>query len=507
MDATPRCTLKSRSGGSAAKALLLPRKATCRSRPRIEIQLLAELLFFSYVSLPFSFQQRERKNISRKKWQKTVKKMWEAVVVAIFLLFAVLYWRRRNETRGLPSVIGVINFGGGTHDGSSLATPVSTRIYDGRAAKERFTLEKQGFALVDTPEMNASGVDVYDAQQTVSHLFPIAEAVALKHCPGATRALAFDHILRNPQRLEAEAAEDLSDKKSSFYKKPATSINRREPVTRVTSEPIRRFPKTPVRRCCKGCSAPRRELCKHPSLSLRPRLARARSREQECHELHACCEESSDTEEVTFNEKHLRTPFLQGTLPVAHGDYTARSGRTRAAQLLQPFVSDEQLSNLTTHRFAIVNVWHPFKTVEADPLAMCTWSSASPWDVVTSRITFPNRVGETYKVIPNNAQRWVYFSKVRNDESILLKVFDSDPDTARFTLHSAFSLPQTTPPPPPRESMEIRVLVLFAPSADDKDIFVRPFVPPHMATSLASHTKGQIEQPLHVEDLPPTGSW
>ena len=251
-------------------------------------------------------------------------------------------------------------------------------------------------------------------------------------------------------------------------------------------------------------------------------MARAWSNEQACHEILACFEETPEengddhaAQMTTTTNAPLRTRFLQGPLPHAHGDYTERSGRTRAAQLLRPFIRSEQLLDdvLTKHRFAIINLWHPFKTVESDPLAMCTWSSCSPWDVVTTRITFPTRIGETYKVVPKPSQKWVYFSKINPDEAILLKVFDSKTDVARFTLHSAFTLPPADPVPPSRESMEIRLLVLYAPEAKHRSgacedqLLSKPFVPPHMQQNLASHTKGVIEQPLAVEDVPPSGKW
>jgi len=56
--------------------------------------------------------------------------------------------------------------------------------------------------------------------------------------------------------------------------------------------------------------------------------------------------------------------------------------------------------------------------------------------------------------------------------------------------------------------MEIRVLVLWAPEARDDPGFLRtPFVPPHVATALATHTTGVIEAPTKVDHLPPGDEW
>jgi len=49
------------------------------------------------------------------------------------------------------------------------------------------------------------------------------------------------------------------------------------------------------------------------------------------------------------------------------------------------------------------------------------------------------------------------------DEVLLLKVFDSADDRAKWTAHSAFVNPDAPPDAPPRESIEVRTLLSFAP--------------------------------------------
>jgi hypothetical protein len=86
---------------------------------------------------------------------------------------------------------------------------------------------------------------------------------------------------------------------------------------------------------------------------------------------------------------------LSAPLTAVHGDYTHRSGRTRAQNLLSPHESEVAVQAALGQRFAIMNVWHPFKPVQSDPLAMAVWGSYRPRDVRTQRLTFPHRVGET----------------------------------------------------------------------------------------------------------------
>ena len=115
---------------------------------------------------------------------------------------------------------------------------------------------------------------------------------------------------------------------------------------------------------------------------------------------------------------------------------------------------------------------------------MCVWGSFGPRDVMTKRLTFPHRIGETYQALPSESHRWVYFSGMTRDEALLLKTFDSQGDgsTALFSIHSAFRLPAQDGPDaaglPNRASMELRGLVLYR---DNLEAFAPDFVNPSLA--------------------------
>ncbi len=49
------------------------------------------------------------------------------------------------------------------------------------------------------------------------------------------------------------------------------------------------------------------------------------------------------------------------------------------------------------------------------------------------------------------------------DEALLLKVIDSAEDRAKWTAHAAFANPQAPTDVPPRQSIEVRTLLSFAP--------------------------------------------
>jgi hypothetical protein len=335
--------------------------------------------------------------------------------------------RRRTEDEevaGLPIVVGKMNFGDGTHtkktDGSEVDVPteVSVTFHDGRADPSRFSLDDHGFQLIDAPGLAevACGIDVYNPDAFVEHFFPAAEEFVLRHCHGATRAIAFDHIMRNKDRL--------------------------------TNENI-------------------------------------------------------DPSQV----ESTKTPFLSGVLANVHGDYTARSGYSRAKQLLAPFVDGDMLKQALDHRFAIVNLWIPFERVQVDPLGLCTWRSISPSHVCTNRMTFRHRVAETYKVSFSPEQRWVFFSEVEPTEAILLKTFDTQKDdhTSRFCIHSAFRPDEQDDQLPCRKSVEVRLLVLWG---EGQENLARNFVPPHVIPESADNADELNGNALlKKESIPQVQDW
>jgi len=78
---------------------------------------------------------------------------------------------------------------------------------------------------------------------------------------------------------------------------------------------------------------------------------------------------------------------------------------------------------------------------------------------------YPHRVGETYAFTYNPNHHWYYFPYLKPSEVVLLKCYGSEEDgRARFTAHTAFDDPTSPPDAVPRESIEVRALVFFAPS-------------------------------------------
>jgi hypothetical protein len=141
-----------------------------------------------------------------------------------------------------------------------------------------------------------------------------------------------------------------------------------------------------------------------------------------------------------------------------HNDYTEWSGPQRVRDLL-----GDEADDLLRRRFAIVQVWRPIRLpVESFPLAICDARTLSTDDLVVSERRYPDRVGQTYAIKYSPQHQWYWFPRMRREEALVFKVYDSMKDgRARWTAHTAFDDPLSPPNARPRESIEIRTLAFF----------------------------------------------
>ena len=153
-----------------------------------------------------------------------------------------------------------------------------------------------------------------------------------------------------------------------------------------------------------------------------------------------------------------KRPGVRDPVRSVHNDYTPKSGPQRVRDLFPDAAED-----LLKRRFAFVNAWHSIRDrVESYPLAVCDARSIAPEDLIATDLVYRDRVGEVFNVAHNPAHQWFYFPRIAEDETILLKCFDSAVDgRARFSAHTAFEDPETPAGAPPRESIELRALVFF----------------------------------------------
>ncbi|KAF9806708.1 hypothetical protein IEO21_08566 [Rhodonia placenta] len=156
-------------------------------------------------------------------------------------------------------------------------------------------------------------------------------------------------------------------------------------------------------------------------------------------------------------------PDRRQPVPQVHIDQTAASATARMHRHLPP----ADVPALLRRRFQILNLWRPLGHPARDwPLALCDFRSVDrARDVVpiTLRYPAPASSGETYGVRFAPGHRWWYMRGMRPDEFVLIKCFDSQDDgqTAVFTPHTAFDDPTTPEGAPFRESIELRMLVIY----------------------------------------------
>ena len=158
-------------------------------------------------------------------------------------------------------------------------------------------------------------------------------------------------------------------------------------------------------------------------------------------------------DESEREEKLVREPVLS-----AHNDYTEWSGPQRVREIM-----GDEAEALLARRFAIVQVWRAInKPIESNPLALADARSVAADDLLVSERRYPHRVGQTYRLKYNPGHRWFYFPRMRRDEAIVFKVYDSAKDgRARFTPHTSFEDSSTPAGAPPRQSIEVRAFAFF----------------------------------------------
>src|SRR5437764_4551519 len=160
----------------------------------------------------------------------------------------------------------------------------------------------------------------------------------------------------------------------------------------------------------------------------------------------------------TASEDQRAARKIRDIVSRVHNDYTEWSGPQRVRDIM-----GEEAEALLQRRFAIIQVWRPINhPVESHPLAICDAQTVRPESLVVNERHYQDRVGQTYAITYDPEQRWYWFPRMRPDEALVFKVYESLRDgRARWTAHTAFADPHAPPHARPRESIEIRTLAFF----------------------------------------------
>ncbi|KAL4787534.1 hypothetical protein BJX76DRAFT_354023 [Aspergillus varians] len=206
--------------------------------------------------------------------------------------------------------------------------------------------------------------------------------------------------------------------------------------------------------------------------------------------------------EPIFNTRHVRV--MDYLVRRRHRDYPNSNGKDfvnpqpaglahldfsldEAVRMLRTMYGD-RVAEILQPRWQVINVWRPLKGPLADwPLAVCdTQTFDAARDSLASDAVYPEWTYENVMVHYNPRQAWYYFHALEVGETMLFKYADSDASASgdmsaecflsfvvSFVLkrstncsacpHVAFPNPRASPEEPPRESIESRVFVLYAP--------------------------------------------
>ena len=158
------------------------------------------------------------------------------------------------------------------------------------------------------------------------------------------------------------------------------------------------------------------------------------------------------------DEEVRRSKGLKGPARGVHNDYTHWSARKRVRDLLP-----DEADTLLQRRFAIVQAWRPIgHRIESDPITVADARTVDEADFIPAPRPAPGRVGEIWRARYNASHRFFYYPYLAPEEAVFFKVYDSATDgRARYTLHTAFELPDAGPEAAPRHSVEMRLLAFF----------------------------------------------
>ena len=181
-----------------------------------------------------------------------------------------------------------------------------------------------------------------------------------------------------------------------------------------------------------------------------------------------------------------RANRIKGPATGVHNDYTHWSARKRvrdllAATRLRSCSVDGSPSSRRGGRSAIGSSRTRSRSR--------TRGTVEESDFVPVPRTAPGRVGETWRALYNPKHRFFYYPHLTPHEAIFFKVYDSATDgRARYTLHTAFELPDPDPNAAPRHSVEMRLLALV-------------LIDPLVGRSLGRRPGGRMNTREHVEAL------
>ncbi|KAI0532171.1 hypothetical protein GGR58DRAFT_523451 [Xylaria digitata] len=153
-----------------------------------------------------------------------------------------------------------------------------------------------------------------------------------------------------------------------------------------------------------------------------------------------------------------------------HVDQSPKGAFMRARRHL-PAEDVAAIENGKAH-FRIINVWKPiFRPVKDYPITVAGFRSLQADDLVPVRQVSSDYVGETYVARYRDGQRFWYWSDMKPEDVFFIQCFDSEEQSLESVAsgglryaqcaHGSFRLAEEVDEACPRESIEVRCLVVM----------------------------------------------
>ncbi|RMZ66208.1 O-methyltransferase family 2 [Pyrenophora seminiperda CCB06] len=146
---------------------------------------------------------------------------------------------------------------------------------------------------------------------------------------------------------------------------------------------------------------------------------------------------------------------------MVHCDQTEKGALRR---LKMNIGKNENIEDLLKNRIQMLNVWRPLNGPVQDwPLATMDYQTAKSSDMLPCDLLrgISEERGQTATFTHSDRQKWYYLDKQCPHEVTVIKIWDSNTNgTSKFCAHAAFNHPNAPPDAEPRESIEVRCLVI-----------------------------------------------
>ncbi|KAH7397973.1 hypothetical protein BKA64DRAFT_708644 [Cadophora sp. MPI-SDFR-AT-0126] len=146
---------------------------------------------------------------------------------------------------------------------------------------------------------------------------------------------------------------------------------------------------------------------------------------------------------------------------IVHMDNSRSDGPLRIKRHLTADEAAEYMSG--KYRMRIINMWRPLRVVKECPLALCDSRTIPRSSLVPGDLVTPSTLKENCWVRYHSDMRWYWLSNQMPDEATLFLQFDShatEQSDTKYCAHAAFLDPTIQLNSHPRQSVEVRAIVI-----------------------------------------------